>query len=385
MASTNSDSPGASAHCSYPSPPSTLFRHPQDWSLGGSVGIQDPDHSPSYYRRASYPYVRHDDPQHPHHQLLPDQLKMDNSSSSVVVPTQHILPAPVGYYPQPDSRPGSSHSQISNPSYMPPSHPVMTVMHTDDAASKETQYLRRRCFNCHQTEPPSWRRSTLNPGKIVCNKCGLYERTHLRARPHRFDELRASNKARKASQQTAPYPGQAPAKSGSPKHRNLNPGSFVKKEPHEYPLPHNHPRSRRGSTASSVSSGVSGSGNSDWDDSVSVYNSSSSAASSTYSSPVIAPFHIPNHPSPSPSFDGSSSNMPIRLPSAPMAGMSGSPVGLNSQRAHPPAKSHTAPYYADRRNPGDRRFTTGSVSSYDGPTWDGPPDVLKEEPKTATV
>ncbi|KAK7015612.1 hypothetical protein R3P38DRAFT_2518817, partial [Favolaschia claudopus] len=39
-----------------------------------------------------------------------------------------------------------------------------------------------RCFNCHTTEPPSWRRSTLNPGKIVCNKCGLYERTHLRAR-----------------------------------------------------------------------------------------------------------------------------------------------------------------------------------------------------------
>ncbi|KAJ7688685.1 hypothetical protein B0H17DRAFT_897758, partial [Mycena rosella] len=63
--------------------------------------------------------------------------------------------------------------------------------HTDDAASKETQYLRRRCFNCHTTEPPSWRRSTLNPGKIVCNKCGLYERTHLRARPLRFDELRA--------------------------------------------------------------------------------------------------------------------------------------------------------------------------------------------------
>src|SRR5258707_6537322 len=44
------------------------------------------------------------------------------------------------------------------------------------------------------TKPPSWRRSTLNPGKIVCNKCGLYERTHLRARPLRFDELRVGGR-----------------------------------------------------------------------------------------------------------------------------------------------------------------------------------------------
>ncbi|KAJ7482091.1 hypothetical protein B0H11DRAFT_2418969 [Mycena galericulata] len=74
---------------------------------------------------------------------------------------------------------------------------LAAVQHTDDAASKETQYLHRRCFNCHTTKPPSWRRSTLNPGKIVCNKCGLYERTHLRARPLRFEKLRVGNKAPK--------------------------------------------------------------------------------------------------------------------------------------------------------------------------------------------
>lgn len=43
----------------------------------------------------------------------------------------------------------------------------IAVMHTDDANSKETQFLRRRCFNCRTTDPPSWRRSTLNSGKIV--------------------------------------------------------------------------------------------------------------------------------------------------------------------------------------------------------------------------
>jgi GATA-binding protein len=123
------------------------------------------------------------------------------------------------------------------------------IQHTDDAASKETQYLRRRCFNCHTTEPPSWRRSTLTPGKIVCNKCGLYERTHLRPRPLRFDELRAGNKSRK-------QPKESP-KSG----KAVPPGSLpVKKEPSELDA-----ISRRLSVSSN-SSVQSGGGSSDWDD-----------------------------------------------------------------------------------------------------------------------
>lgn len=129
--------------------------------------------------------------------------------------------------------------------YMSP-HSGLHVQHTDDAASKETQYLRRRCFNCHTTEPPSWRRSTLNPGKIVCNKCGLYERTHLRPRPLRFDELRAGNKQRKQSKGTV-----------SPKSKMT---SIVKKEPREMGLV------RRASVSSSSGSVHSGSGASDWDD-----------------------------------------------------------------------------------------------------------------------
>ncbi|KAG9001158.1 hypothetical protein FRB93_012240 [Tulasnella sp. JGI-2019a] len=63
------------------------------------------------------------------------------------------------------------------------------ILYTSDAASKETLHFRRRCFNCHAIEPPSWRRSTLHLGKIVCNKCGLYERTHSRSRAQRFDEM----------------------------------------------------------------------------------------------------------------------------------------------------------------------------------------------------
>lgn len=119
------------------------------------------------------------------------------------------------------------------------------IQHTDDAASKETQYLRRRCFNCHTTEPPSWRRSTLNPGKIVCNKCGLYERTHLRPRPLRFDELRAGGKTRKPGEKKVQKP--APL-AGSPQ---------IKKEPREFGM------ARRSSVSSTASSGGAVS---DWDD-----------------------------------------------------------------------------------------------------------------------
>ncbi|KAF8622080.1 hypothetical protein AX15_007224 [Amanita polypyramis BW_CC] len=201
-------------------------------------------------------------------------------------------------------------------SYLPTGHPVH---HTDDAASKETQYLRRRCFNCHTTEPPSWRRSTLNPGKIVCNKCGLYERTHLRPRPLRFDELRAGNKARKQSKGTV-----------SPKTKS----TVVKKEPREY-----NDLTRRDSVSSS-SSMHSGSASSDWDDSVSVY-SNGSAPTTSYSSPSINTFPLSRDSSQSPPRDGG-----IRLPNAPLSDI----ASLQEQAAASMSKSSSppvnAPYYS---------------------------------------
>ncbi|KAM6496143.1 hypothetical protein JOM56_008849 [Amanita muscaria] len=191
-------------------------------------------------------------------------------------------------------------------SYLPTGHPVH---HTDDAASKETQYLRRRCFNCHTTEPPSWRRSTLNPGKIVCNKCGLYERTHLRPRPLRFDELRAGNKARKQSKGAV-----------SPKTKT----TIVKKEPREY-----NAITRRDSVSSSASAQSS---SSDWDDSVSVY-SSGSGPTTSFSSPSANTFPLSRDSSQSPPRDGG-----IRLPNAPLTDI----ASLQSQTASQPLASPEA-------------------------------------------
>ena len=237
-----------------PSDYSPDFHHQQhtDWH-----------HHPAEFpimRRATFPYVRHDRDNIPLQQYPPFMQQQQQQQ-------QHYQPRQ-DHQPDPyiSSSPHSSYHDFedpnvkleelqqsnfyrspSNPMPMPylPTHNNLAVLHTDDAASKETQYLRRRCFNCHTTEPPSWRRSTLNPGKIVCNKCGLYERTHLRARPLRFDELRSGTKSRKPSKPNT-----------SPKQSKL---AMIKKEPREFGID-------RRSSVSSSSSIHSSSGASDWDD-----------------------------------------------------------------------------------------------------------------------
>ncbi|KAJ7622320.1 hypothetical protein FB45DRAFT_124205 [Roridomyces roridus] len=50
-------------------------------------------------------------------------------------------------------------------------------------ATKLCDSVRRKCFNCHTVETSIWRRSKLSPGKVVCNRCRLYERDYSRHRP----------------------------------------------------------------------------------------------------------------------------------------------------------------------------------------------------------
>lgn len=290
-------------------------------------------HDTSMIRRNTFPYVRQDreeiylgpehDPSFPHRtdSLYSDPLPIDGPHLSLGPdphmgrPDQfHLSSSPASSYrdfEHPDG-PGVKledhppvilssqpymHQQQNQPLPLVAGYPVphgIPIQHTDDAASKETQYLRRRCYNCHTTEPPSWRRSTLTPGKIVCNKCGLYERTHLRPRPLRFDELRAGNKSRKQS------------KIASPKGPKTHPpGSMtIKKEDVE-------PISRRLSVSSTSSTNG---GSSDWDDNVSLY-SSGSAPHSGYNSPAVMSYPIPRDPnSQSPPMESTG----IRLPNAPL-------------------------------------------------------------------
>jgi hypothetical protein len=43
-------------------------------------------------------------------------------------------------------------------------HPIF---YTDDAGLKLCDRIRRQCFNCRATATTTWRRSILNPGKLV--------------------------------------------------------------------------------------------------------------------------------------------------------------------------------------------------------------------------
>ena len=268
--------------------PASIYDQPNDAGEWPPQLSRQVTHNPSQdlaaMRRATYPYVRQDrDVSGPYSQTFnpqdcePNHGPFSRSDSLYGEPLPLDNPQLISFHPghydmSVSSSPASSYVEFENldhnvkleesapvivPSqtclYRPPSsgamHPMpylphagLPVQHTDDAASKETQYLRRRCFNCSQTEPPSWRRSTLNPGKIVCNKCGLYERTHLRPRPLRFDELRTGNKSRKQSKSI----------SGSTANK------MIKKEVDSQAI------SRRASVSSSSSSVHS---SSDWDDS----------------------------------------------------------------------------------------------------------------------
>lgn len=269
---------------------------------------------------------------HQHH--LEDGVKIED-------PSPVIVPSQTAFYRPPSG--GAMHPMHPMSSYLSP-HTGLPVQHTDDAASKETQYLRRRCFNCHTTEPPSWRRSTLNPGKIVCNKCGLYERTHLRPRPLRFDELRAGNKARKQTSTTKGLVG-----SLSPKQKM---GGLVKKEPREY---NGLGLVRRCSVSSTASSVHSGGATSDWDDTVSIY-SSGSAPPSSYNSPAASTFPIPRDPnSQSPPIPSGG----IRLPNNPLTDIASlqqqqqQSAPQQQQQPHSPRKAATAPspYYTNNAYP----------------------------------
>ncbi|KAK4683474.1 hypothetical protein P7C73_g6782, partial [Tremellales sp. Uapishka_1] len=74
-----------------------------------------------------------------------------------------------------------------------------------DSETKQTLEIRRMCYNCSAKEPPSWRRSILNAGKILCNKCGIFEKTHKIPRPTQAEE----GKLRKVHRPLAmPAPGQ---------------------------------------------------------------------------------------------------------------------------------------------------------------------------------
>ncbi|KAH9943194.1 uncharacterized protein BXZ73DRAFT_87582 [Epithele typhae] len=279
---------------SFGSRPSTMYSEPL--SLDGSPHM--PMCEPMHHLDEPFAHQvpMNGSPHPPYHDFHHPLDGIKSEDTPVIVPSQNAW-----------SRPSSA-GMPQLPCLSP--HAGLMVQHTDDAASKETH----------------WRRSTLNPGKIVCNKCGLYERTHLRPRPLRFDELRAGSKTRKQPKGAA----------GSPKVAKASPQA-IKKEPSEM----DNVMPRRSSVSSSASSVHSAS--SDWDESVSVYSGSSNPPSS-FNSPAAPTFPIPRDPNsqspPLAPFEGG-----IRLPNAPLsdiASLSSGPTPPTPRKA----ASMPIPYYS---------------------------------------
>ncbi|KAK7044010.1 hypothetical protein VNI00_008180 [Paramarasmius palmivorus] len=103
-------------------------------------------------------------------------------------PHHHQPNDPYPYpYPPPSRHDYAPHNHAGYPI---PGHQVQTIVYTEDAATKLSDRVRRRCFNCCTTDTSTWRRSNLSPGKVLCNKCGLFERTHSRPRPEQFPHKR---------------------------------------------------------------------------------------------------------------------------------------------------------------------------------------------------
>ncbi|KAL4066106.1 hypothetical protein V8B97DRAFT_2021212 [Scleroderma yunnanense] len=153
------------------------------------LDYSDPYYAQDHVSRQSRPY---------HHDPVRDSDRLSHNYSYSRSHHDHRYSQDAHTYhtTSPYSNSALSHTGIgsrdtSSLSYpLPGQNHYTTVGYTDDAATKLSDRVRRRCFNCCTTDTSTWRRSNLSPGKVLCNKCGLFERTHGRARPDQFPHRR---------------------------------------------------------------------------------------------------------------------------------------------------------------------------------------------------
>jgi len=107
--------------------------------------------------------------------------------------------------------PPPMHAPYPTGSHVAPPGQATYIIYTDDAATKLSDRVRRKCYNCRTTDTSTWRRSSLTPGKVLCNKCGLFERTHSRPRPDQFPHKRGPIVTSTFKSSRTPPPGSSPA------------------------------------------------------------------------------------------------------------------------------------------------------------------------------
>ncbi|KAJ6514463.1 hypothetical protein C8R47DRAFT_1001721 [Mycena vitilis] len=174
-----------------PAPPSHGLSGVSTPPAAPPSSYQQPNHYAAYDPRGypgGYPYA-----------APPAHYQPHPEGHQYAAHAQYRLPYGYVAYPHPSTIPSAAQGT--------PTVPVQ-VIHTDDAATKLSDRVRRRCFNCCTTDTSTWRRSNLSPGKVLCNKCGLFERTHSRPRPEQFPHKRGPLAASTLRSRSPPPPEQ---------------------------------------------------------------------------------------------------------------------------------------------------------------------------------
>ncbi|KAJ7907372.1 hypothetical protein B0H13DRAFT_694676 [Mycena leptocephala] len=161
-----------------------------------------------------------------HCRLLPSVQTLHRASASPLerrVPTNSTFPSastsPCAQRPRLQPRPVSPPGTILSAPMAPPQGSgggtgAIQVVHTDDAATKLSDRVRRRCFNCCTTDASTWRRSNLSPGNVITLQQMRPLRTHALAStpeqfPHKPGPLASSTLRSRTPPRIQPY--QTPA------------------------------------------------------------------------------------------------------------------------------------------------------------------------------
>ncbi|KAH9941484.1 hypothetical protein B0H21DRAFT_752553 [Amylocystis lapponica] len=193
MDSHHSDDSNQYRMHSHPTPPPIATLHHSPAMSTSSLASSSISPSPPISQPPT-PYYQHPAHNAPVHPASPYQYPQ-NPSMGARYGNEGIPPAhhPAAVYTTAPHIPGQVSTRSIRPTYVPsPTYPGQPsyVIHTDDAATKLSDRVRRKCYNCRTTDTSTWRRSSLTPGKVLCNKCGLFERTHSRPRPEQFPHKR---------------------------------------------------------------------------------------------------------------------------------------------------------------------------------------------------
>ncbi|KAG6868310.1 hypothetical protein C0993_005115 [Termitomyces sp. T159_Od127] len=130
-------------HNSLPAPHMYPAPYPPDPMLSRAAHFR-PEHLPHAYMYAPPP----------HHPIDPRPYEHPHDGA----PAYH--PAMSGHMVPPMHGRADQH-------YAPYPSQQGAPVFTDDAATKLSERVRRRCFNCCTTDTSTWRRSNLSPGKVV--------------------------------------------------------------------------------------------------------------------------------------------------------------------------------------------------------------------------